>query len=534
MNITMPKNNRLFDYFQWGALGLFLLFLSAEVVLALGWRMQHDTPLLHYVAFLIDKHHFTPYKDVFETSMPGTLLFHLAIGKALGYSDAAFRTLDMLYLLAFLAVTWILMRPFGKAVACGSVLLFGLIYMGHGPSMSLQRDYVGILPIAIALLVATRAASKTYAQWSVIGALFALSASIKPHLAIGLPAVIAYGAVTMRNGADTLRAAFGMPFLRMAGAAAIGFIVVWSLPFIWLWTTGGFPYFREMFASYLPLHIQLTGDHAMVSGMARIRYLLDSYRNFGGLGMLLVPAALGIHIALSEQEDRYKTRFVLLLLALLGLYSIYPALSGQFWDYHWMPFAYFGSLCGALVLLPQARFVSVLPHAAYRRAVPLMVFLFALALLVHMPGDFTRQIAGKEPVPPKDGKVDEIAGFLKSHLRPGDKIQPLDWTGGALHAALISEAVVATPYIYDYHFYHHVSKPQIQHIRQKFISDLQAEQPRYIIDMIAKPRPTGQDTTTEFPELQTLLATNYAPVHRGNGYVILERKPDSAFALKTR
>lgn len=534
MNTIMPKNNRLFDYLQWGALGLFLLFLSMEVVLALGWRMQHDTPLLHYVAFLIDRHHFTPYKDVFETSMPGTLLFHLAIGKALGYSDAAFRTLDLLYLLTFLAVTWMLMKSFGKAVACGSILLFGLIYMGHGPSMSLQRDYVGVMPIAIALLVATDKRPKTYANWSFVGALFAVAASIKPHLAIGLPAVLAYGAVTLRDGAGTLRTTFGMPFLRLAGAAGIGFIIVWSLPFLWLWTTGGFPYFREMFASYLPLHIQLTGDHAMITGMARVRYLLDSYRNFGGLGMLLVPAALGIYIALSDQEDRSRSRFVLLLLGLLGLYSIYPALSGQFWDYHWMPFAYFGSLCGALVLLPQAKPSSIAAFSPYRRAVPFMVFLFALAVLVRMPGDFTRQLAGKEPVPPKDGKVDEIAGFLKSHLRPGDKIQPLDWTGGALHAALLSEAVVATPYIYDYHFYHHVSKPPIQHIRQKFIMDLETEQPRFIIDVTTKPRPKGQDTTSEFPELQTLLANNYAPVQRGNGYVILERKPESAFALKTR
>ena len=30
--------------------------------------------------------------------------------------------------------------------------LFGLLYLGEGPSMSLQRDYVGILPIAEALI----------------------------------------------------------------------------------------------------------------------------------------------------------------------------------------------------------------------------------------------------------------------------------------------------------------------------------------------------------------------------------------------
>ena len=99
------------DYAETGVLALLGLLLAASIVLSLGWRPQHDTPLLHYVAFLIDRHGFVPYRDVFETSMPGTLMIHLFIGKLLGYSDAAFRVVDIVCLSALLTMTWLLMRP---------------------------------------------------------------------------------------------------------------------------------------------------------------------------------------------------------------------------------------------------------------------------------------------------------------------------------------------------------------------------------------------------------------------------------------
>ena len=121
------------------ALLLPLTFLfTAEVTLSLKWRMVHDTPLLHYVAFLVDRFDSVVYRDVFETSMPGTFLFHLAIGKVVGYGDAGFRAIDLAWLGTLLAVTWLLMARFGQRVAWGSTVLFGLSYFQYGPSMSLQ------------------------------------------------------------------------------------------------------------------------------------------------------------------------------------------------------------------------------------------------------------------------------------------------------------------------------------------------------------------------------------------------------------
>ena len=184
-----------------------------------------------------------------------------------------------------------------------------------------------------------------------------------------------------------------------------------------------------------------------------------------------------------------------------------------------MPFAYFGSLCAALVLLSPT--ASVVPLS--RRLFPLFVFVFSFFLVFSPDRNFISQLRGEPIKAPVAGRVDAIDAFLRSHLKPGDTVQPLDWTGGALHAMLKARAVVATPYIYDYHFYHHVNDPYIQKIRARFIARLKEKRPKFIIHVLDEPRPWGKDTSTDFPELQRFLEKNYSRVSAGHGYEILQR-----------
>lgn len=505
-----------------GILGLLIVLLLSEAALSFQWRMQHDTPLLHYVAFLIDQHDRVPYRDVFETSMVGTFLFHLGIVKLVGYGDLAFRSVDIAWLTSLLLVTWLAMRPLlGAAGALVAPTLFGLLYLGEGPSMSLQRDYLGILPIAIAVLLATRNPTSKRRRLVAlgIGALFAVAASIKPQLAIGLPAVLAYLLLRERSPADSgapTRSGRALGTILLMG---LGFVTVLALPFAWLWRIGGLPHFWEMFTSYLPLHLHLTGSGHVVFGVERWIYLFQSYQELGGWQSLLIPTVCGVAIGLPAlAKDDSKRSFVLLLLALLALYSVVPILGGKFWRYHWMPFVYFGSLCASLIVLP----LSANRSSFGQRVVCLVVFAIFLAITVRPARDFLREVSGITVPPPKMGRVDEVADFLKANLRPGDAVQPLDWAGGTLHGMLLARAVVATPYIYDYHFYHHVSSPYIQRLRREFIEQLKRDRPRFIVDMAVKSTPAGADTTREFPALRNFIAKNYVAVYQGRGFRIFE------------
>ena len=90
-------------------------------------------------------------------------------------------------------------------------------------------------------------------------------------------------------------------------------------------------------------------------------------------------------------------------------------------------------------------------------------------------------------------------------------------------------AGLATRFVYDFHFYHHVSRPYIQRLRSLFLEELRRSRPRFIVQITAADKHwvSGPDTTREFPELHALLDADYGVVASGKGYVIHEfgRRP---------
>jgi hypothetical protein len=79
--------------------------------------------------------------------------------------------------------------------------------------------------------------------------------------------------------------------------------------------------------------------------------------------------------------------------------------------------------------------------------------------------------------------------------------------------------------MYDFHFYHHVSRPYIHELRTDFMSELAARKPRFIVQVTKdKPWPIGPDTTREFPELTRFLEQHYEPAREAAAYRILQRR----------
>lgn len=494
-------------------LGPLTLLLAVELIFALEWRMVHDTPNLHYVAFLIDRFGYVPYRDIFETNTPGTYLFHLAIGKLFGYGDQALRWVDLAWLLALLGTTWAIMRRFGRRVAWGAAVLFGLAYLQQGPDVSLQRDIVGILPVALALLLALSERRNWWGTAVAIGVLFGLTATIKPHLAIGLPLLLIYAALQGGGWRPFLRR-----LLRLGLLAGAGLLVPVAAALLWIWRLGAWPAFIDLFTNYLPLYLQLGKGHSIVTGTERIFYLLGFYRTLGGFTTWLIPAALGLYLALFLAQLRApQLRGVVLLAALTLTYSIYPVFSGQFFKYHWLPFLYFVTVTAAFALIPLAAART----SRVQRLFPVVVLGGTLLITPLLAPDFGAQLRGGTPTPPKQGHVDDMAAALReAGQQPGDMVQPLDWTGGAIHAMLLTEARLATPFIYDYYFYHHVSEPYIQNMRQRFITTLEASPPPLIIENSVGARVQGPNTSETFPELREFIAARYRVAVERSGFTV--------------
>ena len=522
--------------FERSFLYLCLLLLAIRIIGSLEWRMEHDTPLLHYAGFLIDDCDRVPYRDFFETSMPGTFAFHYAIGSLLGYSDLAFRFVDLFLLGTLFASTIVFLRRFGWRVAIWGATLIALLYLYIGQPLSLQRDYIGIIPIAFALLAIPRRAG-THVGWqrfAFVGFLFGTSVLIKPHLAVALPIVLGT-LLAFRWG---FHIGTRRDLLFCLGTSLTALAIAPAIAMIWLAAHSALGPFLDIMFNYLPLHSAMTGFQEAVTPQRRIFYLIENTLRFGGLGPMLLAALFGWYRLLTTQDagDAQQASGACLILSMI-LYVVYVTLAGKFWIYHFMPFAYFACLSAAMCLFAWPRVngedCTTQLSTSVRETLPLLILLLASTLTIHFPEysySAVRDLMdGPEAHAPRGGRVDEIAIWLEQRLRAGDTVQALDWTGGAIHAMLIAEAPLATRFMYDYHFYHHVSNPFIRSLRGEFMAQLARAHPRFIIEVqINKPRVWGVDTTRSFPELESFVARNYRVAFQGDGYRIheLECKPE--------
>ena len=482
--------------------------------------MNRDLPIFLYLGFMIDHLNAVPYLDFYDPNMPGTYFFYLIVGRLFGYSDLGARCADLLYLTSILVITWLWLKELGWKIAWCSAILFGLVYLGYGPYMSLQRDYLQILPIIVAVFVSSSFHKlNSTVRASMIGVLFGLAAMIKPHSAIGFPLVLFFllwDIKEQKQGTSLL----GSKGLIIITSSVLGFAGPLVAAGFYLWQVGGLSSFVDIGMNYWPLYNNLTIDHRTIIGVSRYLYLIKGYAYFVGKTVWLVPAAIGAYISLFQSTlPGSQRRQVLLLIGLTVLYSVYPVFTGKYWSYHWVLFIYFVVLVSSLCFVER-------PQVAlkYERLFPVIILLLTIVLFIRPPHQFMDQMMGRPLEAPDGSRVDEIAIYLKSHMKAGDKVQPLDWTGGAIHAMLIARAPIATPFVYDLQFYHHVSKKYVHKLRKRFIESLNISKPRFIIQIVDnKPWVSGPDTTRYFEELDRLLLTDYLPSLKGSGYVIYER-----------
>lgn len=481
-------------------------------VASLDWRITHDTPLLLYQGFLIERLGLVPYRDFWDNNPPGTQLLHALVGRLFGHEDRALRWLDLGMLALTLTATVRALKRLDLHVAWGAAAVWGLLYLGHGAGF--QRDDVVTLLTSLALAV-------TLSRWTVaaraatIGLLFGLAATLKPPALVALPFLLGYLAHAEDSDPPTSRLA------RLFVWAGLGVGMPLLAVFLYLWATGAVSAFLEMARGYWPLYTRVSGGLATIQ--SPLFNLYSGYRVFGRLQWWLLPAVLGLAVGLYvTRRDDQKRRVVLLLGGLAAGFLAYVGIQGKFFGYHWYPFHYCLALLASLCLLDLGHGVPRLV-----RGLPALGLLAFLYWNVKLPLDFQAQRQGQQPAVPKGGRPDEIATFLRANLQPGDTVQPLDWTGGVIHGMLIAGAKPATPFLYDFPFYHHVSSPYVFELRGRFLESLRAARPRYVIEIPGEEKPwvRGLDTTRDFNKLRRFLETNYVEVVNRNGYVIYERRP---------
>jgi len=493
-----------------------LFFL--QLYRSLEWPIVRDAGFLHYIGYLINEHDYLPYVDIFDVNMPGTYLFHMAIGEFLGYSSLAFRLVDCTWLMLTLVATWFFMKPFGRLVAFGACFLFGHVYLQGTIHYSLQREFIILLPLLLALLITFRIDFFKSTIWPYLfqGALLGIVAVIKPHLAIGLPVIIVFNHVQLRKKQNTkweLR-----PLIKGGIYVIIGFGLALIGPFIWLWQIGALPSFLEISSKFSPIYLQMTGDVRIEK--SRLGYLLINYFKLGKIPPVIAAGILGILIAIKSLTLAHLKQRLYLILACLLCYSIYVILGGKFWGYHWLPFNFFLCLCASLLLLKTPTIINS-TSAIVILGVVLLVFssgiIFKTANKVIYPEVMQRSYNERHI---------EIADYLATHLQTDETVQPLDWISGAIDGMLEAKVPVATPFICDFQFYFPLSYPYIRTLRSQFLSALEQAKPTLFIDTYDKHMLSGEGVPEKFVELKAFISQYYLKVYSGNGFDIYRVRKD--------
>jgi hypothetical protein len=499
---------------QFSAAALILLaaLLIAQAAFSLQWPITHDEAPLLYEVFLMQSGKI-PYRDFYDFQMPGVYIAYYLLGIVSGFGPVRLRILDLLILAVLMVITYFAMRRFGKLPAIAGGILFGLKYLQGGPSLVLQREYLLLVFLALALFIGLRD-SLTPRHRLGLGLLFGLSAVIKPHAAIGLVPFLLFDIADIRQrlGLSLLKSAW-----KSILPAAIGFLIPVSLVAFWLTITNSLFPFISIAANYWKLYAQINGEMAVTAAGERMSFLLNQVWRLGGGALWLIPAGLAVYF--------HRNRQTYLLAGLALCYAIYPAFSGQFFPYHYIPFIYTIILLASLALSVESGRSQVETLNVRPATLAATILLITMIFTIRPSTTFIRQLEGREIATSTDRAV-QIANFLEKNLGAGDTVQPLDWTGGSLLAMLETRAPIATSHVFDFYFYHHVSNPYIQSLRRDFMKQLQGARPRFIIEITAidKPWISGADTSREFPELRAFLNEHYFVTIGKDDYVVYERK----------
>ena len=485
--------------------------LAASAAASLSWPYIHDSPLMLYAGWHLAQG-AVPYRDLFDMNMPGTYFAMWGLGSVLGWNELGFRVFDLLSVAIVALATFAWLRAFGRAPAVAASMLFPVWYLAAGPSGSLQREFLALVPLSVALAVAE-------SRWPIAvrslaaGLLAGAAGLIKPQfLLLAVPAMtyLAWSVAPPERR------------VRMIALMVAGVVVPFAATFAFLASRGGLDPFFDIAFNYWPLYTHLTGDHRSIAGLERLQYLATS--TVGGMWNPWIPLALLGVIAVVR--DRRRLGMAWTIAAMLVAAAVYPALSGQFWSYHWLPFQYVLLCASALNLggdAPEQWTAAGVVQATAAVATLLLTGTTAVtALIAASTGDPTSDVVRARAR--VHGVPHEVAEFLRDHLRAGDRVQPLDWTGGAVHGMLEARAPLATRFMYDFHFYHHVDTPYIARLRRQFLRQLATTRPRFVIEVSGgRPWPTGPGTTEDFPMLRQLLESEYRVVREEETYRILER-----------
>jgi hypothetical protein len=159
------------------------------------WQMTVDSPIMHYVNFLMD-HGYKPYSDITDNNMPGAYYTEAWAMHLFGGGDLAWRIYDFFLTVVLTGALVVIARPYDWVAGVFASGLFLTIHAAEGTDYSVEREQVIVVLLAVgfaALFTATR--RRIPALTVLLGLTCGLAISIKPTflpLPLALLALMAF------------------------------------------------------------------------------------------------------------------------------------------------------------------------------------------------------------------------------------------------------------------------------------------------------------------------------------------------------
>ena len=313
------------------------LAAGAAALCSLSWRMVHDTPIMLYQANLMVNHGMMPYRDFFCINLPGSLWMYGWLIQALGVSDWTVHLANLIVVSVISALIYLALSRSCHACAMLGVGLGVLRIFSGEVAFILERELLALIPISGLMLLGLRKPVQSPAREVIVGLLLAWLFLIKPQLILyGLPVVVLLlmGCNSVKEGVRTV---FIIGTLFLLPVIACG---------VWLIKSGAWSGFCET-VQYWTLYGQMTQSFTFVQPGERLHAIFVHV-----IRMLASPymavACGSLYVA---WKSKVLTRNEIVFWSLvLAMTLLVPALSGQFWGYHRLPFFYF-TLCVSGYLL---------------------------------------------------------------------------------------------------------------------------------------------------------------------------------------
>ncbi len=284
------------------------VWLGLAIPLFICMPLNSDTALFDVQARLV-LDGGVAYRDIVEPNLPGVLWGHLAIRTVLGWSSEVIRLVDLIVLLAVLAVWGTLGRTWRMSLPI-TLLAGTFFYLTRNEWCHAQRDMWMLLPAGCALharLLRSRDSNFGNHLSVIEGICWGCAFWIKPHVAVPATVVLLTDLVLRKHSLRMV--------LKEVGLVITGGLAIAVPGIVWLISTGAWEHFWIMMLEWNPEYLA-----AAANRMSLVKWELMA-RRFAPwplLHLVAIPIAIATVIKALQNGIRFRRWRVLLASCYLG------------------------------------------------------------------------------------------------------------------------------------------------------------------------------------------------------------------------